>query len=148
MRSLVLLFQGPKFYLVLLKALFYACFGRFGVGEGEGGVFGGGQQELVMLVMLVMFIVCQLGGVARCRRHDIVNAGLDVGEGESGSSCMQGRGHLRPKMGEVLHVEGGGARSGEWERWDGVPGNVLVPSPRPREGTELLRGKWWPSPGP
>ena len=73
--SLVLLLQGPKFRLVPLKAGLQGCFGRFGGGEGDVGFVGGGHQALVMLVM---FIVCQIGGVARCRRLGIANAGLDV----------------------------------------------------------------------
>ena len=68
---------------------------------------GGNHQERVILVM---FIFCQVVGVARRHRFGIAKTGLDVREGDLWHLVLQGRSHLCPNMGAVLHVWGGTGR--------------------------------------
>ena len=124
------LLEGPEFYLELMKAALHGYDGRLGSGEGDVRAVGCSHQEPMMLVVLV---VRQVGGVARCRRLGVAKAGRDVREGDPGHLLLQGRGHFRPKMGAVLHV---GEAGGKVE----VMGRVgRCPRERPVSGSEVAR---------
>ena len=134
MSPLVFLNEGPKYYSVVVKISFLQFVDRCGGGEGAVRVFGHGHQVLVTLALLVFD---QVRGLARCHRLGMVDAGPEVGEGDPAHIHLKFREHLRPEVCKGLHVGGGGARSGGWGSWGGVPGNIPVPSP-----TRWF-SRWW-----